>query len=145
MAFWIVYWRAMKKDNSLYYITLHISTKRAFCLQFPPSPKRIFAILTERELNPAKRAPSRCEEEAARMPPEASGDGLKEHTGCMRLKAVQFPPSPKYHFAILTEQELFILELLLKDIRFDFTCVSVSYGYENYFSESDNKYYLKIY
>nr|DAW66655.1 MAG TPA: hypothetical protein [Caudoviricetes sp.] len=31
----------MKKDNSLYYITLHIYTKRAFCLQFPPSPKRI--------------------------------------------------------------------------------------------------------
>ena len=58
---------------------------------------------------------------------------------------VQFPPSPKRIFAILTERELFILELLLKDIRFDFTCVSVSYGYENYFSESDNKYYLKIY
>lgn len=32
MAFCGVEWRAMKKDISLYYITLHIYTKRAFCL-----------------------------------------------------------------------------------------------------------------
>ena len=44
MAFCSVYWRAMKKDISLYYITLHIYTKRAFCLQFPPSPKHHFVF-----------------------------------------------------------------------------------------------------
>ena len=31
------------------------------------------------------------------------------------------------------------------DVQFDFTCDVGGYRYENYFNESDKKYYLKIY
>ena len=31
------------------------------------------------------------------------------------------------------------------DVKFNFTCADGSYRYENYFNESDKKYYLKIY
>jgi len=35
--------------------------------------------------------------------------------------------------------------ILPTDVQFDFTCDVGGYRYENYFNESDKKYYLKIY
>ena len=35
--------------------------------------------------------------------------------------------------------------ILPTDVQFDFTCDIGSYHYENYFNESDKKYYLRIY
>jgi len=60
-----------------------------------PHLQNAFCNFNKTGIEPREASAEQGEEEAARMPLEASGDGLKEHTGCMRLKAVQFPPSPK--------------------------------------------------